>query len=366
MTVAILAPPWIPVPPPGYGGIEAMIALLCDGLVARGHEVTLFAAPGSCSSADVRPVLPEAHADEIEAARHEADHVARVFEAIELGSRSGAPFDVIHDHCGFTAFAMADRIGVPMVHTLHGPFTRDTRAFYEHHGRKASAVAISRRQRAAAPPNLRVIAVIPNPIDAEAWPYQPEKGDYLLWLGRLTAVKGPQRAIAAARAAGVPLVLAGPVQPGDEEFFARDVEPHVDGDAVSYIGEVGGDDKKRLFARARALLMPIRWDEPFGIVMVEAMAGGTPVIAFPEGAASDVVIDGRNGFLVEDEDAMAGAVGRLETIDPAECRKSVVERYGVDRVAAAYEAAYAGVARSRAPRRHIFARGRPGGMASVG
>jgi glycosyltransferase involved in cell wall biosynthesis len=351
MTVAILAPPWIPVPPPGYGGIEAMIALLCDGLVARGHEVTLFAAPGSRSSAEVRPVLPEAHGDQIEAARHEADHVARVFEAIEDRSRSGAPYDVIHDHCGFTAFAMADRIGVPMVHTLHGPFTSETRDFYEHHGHKAAAVAISQHQRSAAPAALRVVAVIPNPIDAEAWPYEPEEGDYLLWVGRLTPDKGPQRAIAAARGAGLPLVLAGPVQPGDEEFFARCVEPHVDGDGVRYIGEVGGDDKKRLFAEARALLMPIRWEEPFGIVMVEAMACGTPVVAFPEGAARDVVVDGCNGFLVDDEEAMAHAVGRLSTIDPAECRSGVVERYGVDRVAAAYEAAYADVARGRDLRR---------------
>ena len=135
--------------------------------------------------------------------------------------------------------------------------------------------------------------------------------------------KGPQRAIAAARAAGMPLVLAGPVQPGQEEFFAREVEPHIDDDAVRYVGEVGEEGKRELYTGARALLMPIRWAEPFGMVMVEAMACGTPVIAFPEGSAPEVVIDGETGFLVEDEDAMARAVGRLDEIDRERCRASV-------------------------------------------
>jgi glycosyltransferase involved in cell wall biosynthesis len=366
MRIAMVAPPWLPVPPSGYGGIETMIALLCEGLVNGGHDVTLFAAPGSKSSARVEPVLPSAHASEMSTAQHEADHVARVFEAIEVGSRNGSRYDVMHDHCGFTAFAMADRIDVPVVHTLHGPFTRETYDFYRHHAQKACAVAISRRQRAAAPPSLRITAVIPNPIDARAWPYEDHKDDYLLWLGRMTEVKGPHRAITVARDAGARLVLAGPVQPGEERFFATKVEPHIDNDAVRYVGEVGGDDKKRLFANARALLMPIRWDEPFGIVMVEAMVSGTPVIAFPEGAAADIVIDGRNGFLVDDEREMAHAVGRLGAIDPAACRDGVVDRYGVERVSAAYESVYAGSSRRGAPRRRAFAFSRPPGAARAG
>lgn len=352
----MLAPPWIPVPPPGYGGIEAMIALLCDGLLARGHDVTLLAAPGSSSSAEIRTVLPDAHDDSIEKARYEADHVARAFELIDAAAASGTPYDVIHDHCGFTAFAMADRIAVPMVHTLHGPFTPDTCEFYERHARKANAVALSRHQRSAAPPSLRITGVIPNPIDVHDWPYRDEKDDYVLWLGRMTSVKGPQRAISAARAAGVPLVLAGPVQSGEEEFFAREVEPHIDADGVRYVGEVGGEAKKRLVAGARALLMPIRWAEPFGIVMVEAMACGTPVIAFPEGAATDIVRDGVNGFLVSDEDGMAGAVRAVGQLDPAASRSHVSARYSVDEVAAAYSAVYADAPHRSPRRRHAFAR----------
>ena len=159
-------------------------------------------------------------------------------------------------------------------------------------------MALSRYQAEQAPDDLDVVAVIGNPIVVGDFPFREEKGDYLLWIGRLNDDKGPQRAIAAAREAEVPLVLAGPVQPGQEEFFAREVEPHMDGDAIRYIGEVG-DEKGELYAGARALLMPIRWPEPFGLVMTEAMACGTPVIAFPEGSAPEIVLDGETGFVVE-------------------------------------------------------------------
>ncbi|UGS38661.1 glycosyltransferase family 4 protein [Capillimicrobium parvum] len=340
LRIALLAPPWIPVPPPAYGGIESVVARLADGLVARGHDVTLFAAPGSRSSAQVVPVLEACHPDEIQRAIHEADHVARCFEALERAERFGGPFDVLHDHSGFTAFAMADRVTVPMLHTLHGPFDEETSAFYRRHAAKAWVSALSAVQRASAPPELRFAGVIPNPLDVDEWPFSAEKDDYLLWVGRMSPCKGPHRAIDVARRAGRRLILGGPVQPGQEAFFAEEIEPHVDGDAVRYVDEVGGREKHELFAQAAAFVMPIRWPEPFGMVMIEAMAAGTPVIAFPEGAAGEVVVDGENGFLVADEAEMARAVDRVGELDPARCRSSVAERYDVDVVAAAYEAAY--------------------------
>ena len=149
--------------------------------------------------------------------------------------------------------------------------------------------------------------------------------------------------------ADVPLVLAGPIQPGQEEFFAREVEPHVDDDQVKYVGEVGGDDKTALFAHASAFLMPIRWAEPFGLVMTEAMACGTPVIAFPEGSACEVIADGQTGFLVNDESEMATAVARLGEIDPARCREWVSERFDLEPVAEAHERAYRRVLSDRPP-----------------
>jgi glycosyltransferase involved in cell wall biosynthesis len=342
LRIAMLAPPWISVPSPGYGGVESVVSTLTEALVRRGHDVTLFCAPGSASHATVVTLLEATHPDRIERSLFEVDHVAQAFDQIDLAAGNDR-FDVIHDHCGFTALAMADRIDTPLVHTLHGPFTPDTAAFYARHGHKGTLVGISRAQLASAPANLGLIASIPNPIDLRAWPLQERKGDYLLWVGRMTPEKGPHRAIAAARAIDVPLVLAGVIQPGQQAFFDREVAPHIDGTNVSFIGEIGGSTKQALFARARGLLMPIRWDEPFGMVMLEALASGTPVIAFPEGAARELVVDGKTGFLVDDERAMADAVGQLSRIDPHDCRAWVRQHCDGDAVAAAYERVFRSV-----------------------
>jgi len=336
----MIAPPWIPVPPPAYGGVEAVVALLCDELVARGHEVTLFAAPGSRSAARVCAPLESAHADQIGSSLYDADFVGTSFDAVDRAALEGRAFEVLHDHSGFTAVAMANRISVPMVQTLHAPFNDETRPFYTRHGHKASLVAISRFQLEHSPPGVRIAEVVPNPIRVEDWPVAQIKDDYVLWMGRMDPVKGAHRAIAAARRAGCPLVLAGPVQPGQEEYFAREIEPHIDGERIMYAGEVGGAARKELFSRAKALVMPIRWAEPFGMVMVEALACGTPVLAFPEGAASEIVIDGENGFHVADEQEMAEAIGCLQRIESQRCRESVAERYDVTIVADGYEAVY--------------------------
>jgi len=349
LRIAMLAPPWLSVPPSGYGGVEAVVSALTEALVRRGHEVTLFCAPGSVSAATVTTLLDAVHPDEIERALYEVDHVARAFEVID-GAVGRHRFDVIHDHCGFTALAMADRIGTPIVHTLHGQFTPSTATFYVRHGHKALLVGISRAQLDSAPADLGSFEVIPNPIEVAAWPLRERKDDYLLWVGRITPEKGPHRAIAAARAAGVPLVLAGVIQPGQREFFEREVEPHIDGARVRFVGEVGGFQKRSLFAGARALLMPIRWQEPFGMVMVEAMACGTPVIAFAEGAARELVVEGVTGFLVDDERAMAAAVDRLATIVARDCRAWVAAHCDVEVVAAAYEQTYRSVANPRSQR----------------
>ena len=322
--IALLAPPWIPIPPPAYGGIEQVVRLLAAGLVDAGHRVTLFAPPGSRSPADVRSPLSAAHPDEIQFSMWEVDHVARSFDVIDAAADDGDAFDVVHDHTGFAALAMANRLETPLVHTLHGPFEPDLFRFYAYHGGKGQLVAISEAQRIAAPAHLRDdISVVHNPLAVDEWPFAGDEGKYLLWIARMNDDKGPQRAIAAARAAETPLVLAGPVHPGQEEFFAREVEPHIDGDAVRYVGEVGDEAKRELYTGARALLMPIRWAEPFGMVMVESMACGTPVIAFAEGSAPEVVIDGETGFVVEDEHAMARAVDRLGEIDRRRCRSAV-------------------------------------------
>ncbi len=345
----MLAPPWISVPAPGYGGVESVVSTLTEALVRAGHDVTMFCAPGSVSRAAVVTLLDAVHPDEIERSLYEVDHVGQAFDCIDQARRVD-PFDVVHDHCGFTGLAMANRLDTPLVHTLHGPFTADTAAFYARHGHKGTLVGISRAQVASAPPELEPIASIPNPIDLRAWPLQERKSDYLLWIGRMTPEKGPHRAIAAARAVDVPLVLAGVVQPGQQPFFDREIAPHIDGKRVTFVGEVGGATKRSLFACARGLLMPIRWDEPFGMVVVEALACGTPVIAFPEGAVPELIIDGKTGYLVNDERAMADAIGQLPRIIARDCRAWVSQHCDAEVVAAAYERTYRSVATPRLAR----------------
>ena len=337
LRIAMLAPPWISVPALGYGGVESVVSTLTEALVQRGHDVTLFCAPGSVSLASVVTLLDKPHADQIERALFEVDHVARAFDLIDIAAE---PFDVIHDHCGFTALAMANRVQTPLVHTLHGPFTPDTGAFYSSHGSKGTLVGISHAQLASAPTELEPVGPIPNPIDLREWPVQRRKGDYLLWIGRICPEKGPHRAIAAARAVDVPLVLAGVIQPGQQAFFDRELAPHIDGDRVRFVGEVSGAAKRSLFAHARGLLMPIRWNEPFGMVVVEALASGTPVIAFPEGAITELIVEGKTGFLVDSEREMADAIGGLQRISASDCRTWVAQHCDRDVVAAAYESTF--------------------------
>ena len=357
LCIAMLAPPWIAVPPTGYGGVETVVADLTDALVGRGHDVTLFCPPGSRSSAKTVPLLDEPHPREIERSLYEADHVARAFAAIDAAREEGIGFDIVHDHCGFTALAMADRLQTPLLHTLHGPFTRETAKFYAHHAHKAWVAGISDAQLATGPANLRSVGAIPNPIAVDSWPFRCTDDGYLLWIGRMTPEKGAHRAIEIARAAGQDLILAGVVQPGQRAFFERHVEPHIDGQRVRFVGEVGGARKKNLFAGARALLMPIRWPEPFGMVIIESLACGTPVLAFDEGAAAELIDDGVTGFIVEDEAAMVAALGDLDEIDSSVCRGWVADNCDVNVVAGAYEAAYrtvlkAGAAQGNPPTAH--------------
>ena len=348
LRVAVVAPPWIPVPPPGYGGIEAVIAALVRGLAEAGNAVTLFAAPGSWSRhARVVAVLDRQCGDDVGRARHEADHVRTLLDLIPKEGR----FDVIHDHGDGTLLAFADHFTGPVVHTLHGPLDEQGRAFYARHAHRARFVALSRAQLGDAPQQMRNVDVIPNPIEPGEWPLECRKDGYLLWIGRFAPEKGAHAAIAVARAAGRRLVLAGPVQPGQDRYFEREVRLHLRDGEVEYIGEVGGERKRELFARASTLLMPITWPEPFGMVMAEAMTCGTPVLALRAGSSPEVVEQGVSGFVVDDVDALVRMLPEAERLDPAGVRASAVRRFGLGAVAAAHEAAYRGAIDAWAPAR---------------
>jgi len=330
--IAMLAPPWLEIPPRRYGGIEHVVALLTHQLVQMTHEVILFAAPGSHSIATVQPLLRKAHPNKIGHVLQEIDHVTQALDYVD-SMPIGKEFDVLHDHTT-AGVALARRFGVPMVHTMHNGHAGDRAGFYCLRSLDADLVAVSEAQRRTAPNGIRIAAVVPNPIDVDQWPFRTDKLGYALWVGRFDPAKGPDRAIAAARRAKFPLILAGPVQPGQATYFRNEIEPYLNG-MIRYVGEIGGQRKADLFANATALLMPIRWNEPFGMVMVEALACGTPVIAFAEGAATEIVIDGTNGYLVNDEAGMADALEGIGSIAARECRDSC-ERYEPARVAHRY------------------------------
>jgi glycosyltransferase involved in cell wall biosynthesis len=336
MRVAMLAPPWFPVPPARYGGIERVVALLTDRLYGLGVDITLFCAPGSHSPAPMVHTLPHAYDKKVHDSMLELDHVLQVLRY------TGRGYDLVHDHTNI-GLALADAAwprDIPMVHTMHNGHAKERGQFYLRHGGAAHLVAISEAQWKTAPSGLRVAATIPNPIDPEEWPFNDNKAGYVLWVGNFNEAKGAHRAILACQMANKRLVLAGPVQAGQESYFKTEVAPFVDGRWVKYVGEIGGARKKWLFSNAAAFLMPITWNEPFGMVMIEALVCGTPVIAFPYGAATEIVIDGKNGYQVADAAAMAEALSEVGTIDSYACRESVLDRYNPLQVAEDYAALY--------------------------
>ena len=336
MRIAQIAPPWFPVPPPGYGGIEWVVAMLADGLAARGHEVTLFAPPGSRSRARlVSPLGFEPPRGSIGHEQMSAIHAAGAYLEAEAGG-----FDLVHDHTNAVGPSIGAFAGVPVVHTLHGPFRELQSKLFSLLARRLWFVAISQSQRALAPPGLRWAGVIPNGIPLDRYPYNEDKDDYLLFLGRVNPDKAPDLAIRAARRAGRRVVVCVKIaEEPERQYWREKVEPLLGSD-VEVIGEVSPERKAELLARAAGTLFPIQWPEPFGLVMAESMACGTPVVAWRNGAAPEVVADGETGFLVSSLDEMVAAIGKLDRIDPRACRARVEARFSAEAMVAAYEAAY--------------------------
>ena len=330
-------------PPAAYGPWEAVASTLTEALVARGHDVTLFAAGGSRTAGRLRVTVP---------APYEEDPSvdAKVAEALHLGAAmaEAGDFDVVHAHCDFPALPFAPLIAPPMVATIHGlgpPGTRErVLPVWRAHADRVACVAISRADRH---PALRYAATIHHGLRLEAWPFaDPGPEAPLLFFGRSHPEKGPADAIRAARAAGLPLAMAGIVQ--DAAHHAAEVAPHLDGRAVRWLGAVGGADRARLLGSARALLHLISFDEPFGLSVAEAMATGTPVIATRRGAMPELIEDGVTGFLVDDPDEAPEAIARLGEIDRRACRARVEALFTDARMAAGHERLYRALLAERA------------------
>jgi glycosyltransferase involved in cell wall biosynthesis len=334
MRIAVIAPPWYPVPPNGYGGIEWVVALLADGLTDRGHEVTLFAPPGSETEAELVRPLPEVPPEElIGDPWYEAAHAVSAYQR-------GSEFDLLHDHTGPVGASIGAISDCPTVHTLHGPFTDQTAMLYRRIAREHWFVAISQHQQTTGPPNLRWGGVVYNGIPMDRYPFREDKDDFLFFLGRADEEKAPHLAIQAARRAGRRLVMCATTKNERErDYWAANVEPIL-GDDVEVRGECDQEQKTELLARAAALLFPIQWAEPFGLVMTEAMACGTPVIAWRNGSVPEVVADGETGVVVDSVEEMAAAVDRLRELDPHTMRARVKERFSAEAMVAGYEGVY--------------------------
>jgi glycosyltransferase involved in cell wall biosynthesis len=336
LKVAVISPVWFPVPPTGYGGIEWIVSLLADGLVEAGHDVTLFASGDSRTKAKLSSVYEEAPSQWIGRSHWELNHALHCYTNAD-------EFDVINDHTGTLGVALSGLVDTPVVHTVHGPLVGDPGEIYE---RLAGLVpnlhlislALSQRRPKR---ELPWLANCPNALDLSVYPCKPHTGDYLLFLGRMSPDKGCHRAIAVAMERELPLKIAGKMQePKERAYFEEFVEPHLGIHGIEYLGEVSHGRKVELLQDARVTLFPIDWEEPFGLVMIESMACGTPVIATSHGAVPEVIEHGRSGIIVSHYREMGDALEQADALDPLECRRYVEESFSQERMVDDYVQAY--------------------------
>ncbi|MDA8296072.1 MAG: glycosyltransferase family 4 protein [Actinomycetota bacterium] len=351
MRIGLVAPPWVAVPPPGYGGTEVVIDHLARGLVARGHEVRLFASGDSTCPVERSSLYPAALGIwPDEAALVELRHVSAAYHAL-------ADLDVIHDHTLLGPLAGPRRGSAPVVATNHHPFDRGLDDVLSGVDERVGVIAISAAQAASAK-RTRIAAVIHHGIDVAAFPVGAG-GDYAVFLGRMHPDKGVDLAIDAAQLAGIPLVIAGKCTEVDERaYFADRIRPRL-GPAVDFIGEVAWRDKVALLGAARCLINPIRWNEPFGMVMIESLACGTPVVASDAGAASEIVEQGRTGYLAGDVTELAAAVMASGGLDRGACRLSARLRFSTERMVAEHLSLYERIVRDGPSRLQGGGDGRP-------
>jgi glycosyltransferase involved in cell wall biosynthesis len=336
MRIVLVAPPWYEVPPDAYGGIEWVCALLADGLVERGHEVSLIGTGSSRTAADFHATFPEPPSGlgTPQGGEVERLHAARANRII----RALAP-EVVHDHSAAGPLTALGRAGVPAMLTAHGPIDGLAGDLYRCL-QELPLVAISDAQRRGAP-DLPWIGTVHNAIPLSLYRLETRKDDFVLFMGRFSESKGAHLAIDAARTAGVPIVLAGKCdEPSEQNYFDREIRPRL-GSGVDWIGEADTATKKELYERARALLCPVQWEEPFGLVMVEAMACGTPVVALRRGSVPELVVDGVTGFVCDAPEELAAGILRLDAIDAADCRAHVEAHFRPEIMVEAYEALYA-------------------------
>ena len=342
MKIAQISPLWERVPPPAYGGIELVVGNLTDELVRRGHEVVLFASGDSHTLAKLESVYPRAlrlDPNIKEYSVYEMLELSRVYEI-------AAEFDIIHSHVGISALPFGSLVKTPTIHTLHGNFTTDNSKIFNHHA-KQPFISISNDQRSGM--GLNYIRTVYNGIDPTVYPFQkePTQPPYLAFVGRISPEKGPEGAIKIAHALGLPLKMAGKVDSVDRTYYKEQIKPLIDGDQIQYLGEVSHVEKVELLGGATVTLFPITWREPFGLVMIESMATGTPVVGMALGSVPEVIAHGKTGFVCDSLEQMIEAVPEAMKLDRQTCRDYVLSRFSVQTMVDEYEWAYQAVSTSR-------------------
>jgi len=336
MRIAQIAPLWEQVPPPAYGGSELVVSLLTEELVRRGHDVTLFASGDSTTHAKLESVHPKALRLDTSVKDYniyDMLNMSRVYERAD-------DFDIIHSHVGCVAMPYSTLVKTPTVHTLHGIFTPDNEKMFRH-VRNQPFISISNSQRDHRL-GLNYLDTVYNGIDPNTYEFhaQPDHPPYLAFLGRMSPEKGAHLAIEIAKKSGWHLKMAGKVDAVDLTYFEQEIKPHIDGSQIEFLGEANHQQKSILMGGAVATLFPITWKEPFGLVMIESMVTGTPVIAISLGSAPEVIAHGRTGFLCQNVEECIASIDLAAQLDRRVCRDHVLINFSAKRMADGYEAVY--------------------------
>ncbi len=337
MKIAQVAPLYEPVPPRLYGGTERVVSYITEELVRRGHEITLFASGDSRTKAELVSVIPSS----IRLNHHGPDPYAYHYLQLTEVSAQADVFDIIHCHLEYLGFPFSRFCGTPSLHTLHGRLDLPYWAPMMESFPDVSLVSISNSQRRPlAGVDVHWMDTVYHGLPDYCFKLYPEKGKYLAYYSRMSQEKRPDLAIEAAKRTGIPLKMAGKIGAEDLDYFTREIRPKLDDPLIEYIGEIGDKERTELLGNAMALLFPIEWPEPFGLVMIEAMANGTPVIARPFGAVPEVVEEGVTGLIADGVDGLVEAVGMIDRIDRQRCYLRARERFSVKAMVDRYEKVY--------------------------
>jgi len=330
LRLAMLSPVAWRTPPKAYGPWERVVSLLTEGLVKRGVDVTLFATGDSITAGKLHAVCPVGYEEDKEVNRRvwECLHISEVFE-------HASDFNLIHNHFDFLPLSYSDLITTPIVTTIHGFSSPTILPVYQKYNGRAKYISISNADR---DPSLDYIATVYHGIDIENFTYQAKSQDYLIFFGRIHSDKGAREAIEIAKQSNRRLIMAGIIQ--DEPYFRREIEPYIDDQNITYAGNVGPEKRDQLLGNAAALLHPINFDEPFGLSVVEAMACGTPVIAFQRGSMSELIVPYKTGFLVQTITEAVQAVNNLSNINRRNCRLHIEENFSTDQMVTNYLKVY--------------------------